>query len=181
MFRKPRVLRLYVHPDPLLTQKSAEVVFADEPKLNELIADMGRTMYEGEGCGLAAIQVGIPKRIVVYDVSENMDELSCIINPVIIKHSDACETADEGCLSFPGLWEPIERSTSIVVEGFSAKGEPIHLELEGFPARVLQHEIDHTEGKTMLDRMDGELKRAALREYFNFPGADTATSNAVEE
>jgi len=166
VFKKPKLLQLRLHPDPILRQRSVEVPTEELPQLSELIASMGRTMYENEGCGLAAIQVGIPKRLLVYDISEEQDDLRALINPRIVEQSEACETADEGCLSFPGLYEPVARATRVRVEALDGDGRPVTLEVEDFPARVLQHEIDHLEGLTMLSRMDDDLRQQALREYF---------------
>jgi len=174
VFKKPKLLPLRLHPDPILAQKSEEVMIEELPQLRELIANMGKTMYENDGCGLAAIQVGVPKRLLVYDVSEDQDDLCALINPRIVHASKSCETSDEGCLSFPELYEPIERATKVRVEGLDAKGKSVNIDAEGFLARVLQHEIDHLEGLTMLDRMDGELRQQALREYFGLPGGDVS-------
>ena len=166
MFRKPQLLQLRFHPDPILSQSSIEVTKEELPSLRDLIADMGHTMYENDGCGLAAIQVGVAKRLLVYDVSEDQKDLRALINPRITFLSKDEETADEGCLSFPGLFEPIARAHSARIEALDAKGKPLTLEVEDFLARVLQHEIDHLDGITMLGRMDDELRQSALREYF---------------
>lgn len=172
MFRKPKLLQLRLHPDPILMQRSTEVTHEESSQMRDLIMDMGRTMYENDGCGLAAIQVGIPKCLLVYDISEEQDDLRALINPRIVEISDSCETADEGCLSFPDLFEPIERATKVRVEGLDAKGKPVSIDAEDFLARVLQHEIDHLSGLTMLNRMDDGLRQQALREYFGLPGGN---------
>lgn len=177
MFKKPKLLPLRLHPDPILSQHSAEVTREELPQLRGLIANMGRTMYENDGCGLAAIQVGVPKRLLVYDVSEDQDDLRALINPRVVSTSKSCKTEDEGCLSFPGLFEPIERSTEVRIEGLDEKGTTITIDAEDFLARVLQHEIDHLEGLTMLNRMDGEQRQQALREYFGL-GESTAEGKA---
>ncbi len=174
MFNKPRSLQVRVHPDPILSQKSAEVAASEIPGLRRLIADMGKTMYENEGCGLAAIQVGIAKRLLVFDVSEEQNDLQALINPRIVEQSEDCDTSDEGCLSFPGLFEPVQRAKTIQIEALDVDGEPFSFEAEDFLARVLQHEIDHLDGLTMLNRMDDELRQQALREYFGLAQGDTA-------
>ena len=178
MFRKPKLLRLRLHPDPILGQRSSELKKEELPQLRDLIVDMGRTMYDNQGCGLAAIQVGVAKRLLVYDVSENQDDLRVLINPRIITQSDDCETADEGCLSFPGLYEPIERATTVHVEALDAEGTTLDLEAEGFLARVVQHEIDHLDGLTMLSRLDDKLRGEALREYFGLEPRDAPEARA---
>jgi len=178
VFKKPKLLPLRIHPDPILSQSSAELTADELPQMRELIADMGRTMYENEGCGLAAIQVGVAKRLLVYDVSEEQDDLHALINPRVVETSKSCETADEGCLSFPNLFEPIERATKVRVEGLDAKGKPVTLDAEDFLARVLQHEIDHLEGLTMLNRMDDALRQQALREYFGLPGGGSSSNGS---
>ncbi|MCL2881316.1 MAG: peptide deformylase [Coriobacteriia bacterium] len=178
MFKKPKSLRLRLHPDPILKQQSTEVTPEELKEMRDLVMDMGRTMYENEGCGLAAIQVGVPKRLLVYDVSEEQDDLCALINPRVVSRSKKCETADEGCLSFPDLYEPIERATSVRVEGLDAKGKPVSIDAEDFLARVLQHEIDHLEGLTMLNRMDDELRQKALREYFGLESGEQSKASA---
>lgn len=184
MFKKPKLLALRLHPDPILSQSSVEITPEELPQLRELIANMGLTMYENDGCGLAAIQVGVPKRLLVYDVSEDQNDLRALINPRIVSRSQTCETSDEGCLSFPELYEPIERATQARIEAFNEKGKKVTIDAEDFLARVLQHEIDHLDGLTMLDRMDSKLRKQALREYFGLEqksasGTKTAGSTAT--
>jgi len=181
VFKKPRLLQLRVHPDPILTQRSAELTAEELPALRDLIANMGRTMYENEGCGLAAVQVGVTKRLLVYDVSEDQDDLRALINPRITFFSDDHEATDEGCLSFPGLYEPVERSLKIRVEALDLTGEKLDFEAQDFLARVLQHEIDHLDGVTMLERMDEELRSSALREYFGLAQDGSSAGDAAKQ
>ncbi|MCL2324341.1 MAG: peptide deformylase [Actinomycetia bacterium] len=182
MFNRSKRLQLRLHPDPILAQISAEVAPAEIPGLSSLIASMGQTMYDNEGCGLAAIQVGVPRRLIVYDISEEQDDLQALINPRIVDLSADCETSDEGCLSFPGLYKPVERSFGMRIEALDASGKSHSIEVEGFLARVLQHEIDHLEGVTMLDHLDPTQRQQALREYFGLqPALPTTGAHAGAE
>jgi peptide deformylase len=126
---------------------------------------MARVMYEAPGIGLAAPQIGVLKRVIVYDLSEDGDGLSAVCNPRIVDQSDECTVDDEGCLSLPGISVPVERSCSVVCEGVSLDGTPVRIEAEGLLARLFQHEIDHLDGMLIIDRATAEERKAALRRY----------------
>jgi len=164
-----RVLPMVFHPDPRLNQASLEVVFETEEDLNQLIDDLIATMREQNGVGLAAIQVGVPKRLFVYASGEKDSAAHALINPCITHHADEEIEDEEGCLSFPGLYRPVKRSSSVIVEGFDRTGNPVTVRAEGFLARVFQHEIDHLDGDTFIEHLSDEDKRLALREYFDLP------------
>jgi peptide deformylase len=125
---------------------------------------MAEAMYNNEGVGLAAPQIGIQKRVIVFDID---DELGALCNPVITERSDETAIDDEGCLSVPGINVPVERSVSVVCEGLNLDGEPIVVQAHDFLARVLQHEIDHLDGVIILDRLTPEQRKMAIREYNN--------------
>jgi len=130
--------------------------------LTRLVADMWETMYHAEGVGLAAPQIGILQRIIVVDVREDGDmQRMALVNPVIVDSGVKKEKGPEGCLSIPGLEELVERSLTVLVEGFNPFGEPLMLEASGLFARALQHEIDHLDGILFLDRVS-PLKRKML-------------------
>jgi peptide deformylase len=150
------------HPNPALKQHASEVDPTADATLPALVSAMAAAMYEAPGVGLAATQVGVQKRLIVLDVE---DGLMALCNPRIVETSEETETEDEGCLSLPGLYIPIERSTGCVCEAMDIKGEPVRLTAEGLFARVLQHETDHLDGLLILDRATPDERRAALRRY----------------
>ena len=154
-------------PNPMLKSKSADVDPATDTSLPKLIADMVETMRAEEGVGLAAIQVGVPKNVLVYDPSPNQDEAHALINPVVVSHSDELVEGEEGCLSFPGTYFPVSRYTSVVVDALAPNGDPVRIEAEGWPAVILQHEIDHLNGVVILDRATPEVRQRVLREYMD--------------
>ncbi|NLZ93782.1 MAG: peptide deformylase, partial [Firmicutes bacterium] len=117
----------------------------------KLLNDMAETMYDANGVGLAAPQIGIAKRLVVIDVADENNLLK-LINPEIIARSGR-ETAIEGCLSFPGVAGEVERAGSVTVKALVPTGETIELQATGLLARALQHEIDHLDGILFVDRV----------------------------
>jgi peptide deformylase len=123
---------------------------------------MAETMYNEAGIGLAAPQVGVDKRVIVFDVD---DRLAALCNPVITEFSTETAVDDEGCLSVPGISVPIERSTRVVCTGRTIEGREITLEAEELLARVLQHEIDHLNGVLILDRCPPEIRKSMIRAY----------------
>ena len=134
--------------DPVLRQRAAEVTDIDG-KLVKLAADMLETMYDAPGVGLAAPQVGIQKRIFVYDVGEGP---GAVVNPTI--HEVTGEwTYEEGCLSVPGLYWPIVRPARVHLTGYDLEGNEIEIEATELMARMLQHEVDHLDGTLYVDRM----------------------------
>ena len=153
------------YPNPMLKSLSADVDPATDASLPKLIADMVETMRTEEGVGLAAIQVGVPKKVLVYDPSPNQDEAHALINPIIVSHATETEEGEEGCLSFPGIYFPVDRYTSVVVEALAPNGEPVRIEADGWPAVILQHEIDHLNGVVILDRATPEVRQRVMREF----------------
>ncbi|OUM87721.1 MAG: peptide deformylase [Bacillus thermozeamaize] len=133
-------------PDPILRQVSQEVRRIT-PNIHKLLDDMAETMYDAGGVGLAAVQVGVLKRVVVIDVGEGLIEL---INPVITSREGE-QIGPEGCLSIPGLVGEVKRAMRCTVEALNRHGEPIVVEGEGYLARALQHEIDHLNGILFTD------------------------------
>lgn len=136
--------------DPVLRQK-AHPVKVITPQIIKLLNDMAETMYDANGVGLAAPQIGIAKRLVVIDVADENNLLK-LINPEIIARSGR-ETAIEGCLSFPGVAGEVERAGSVTVKALVPTGETIELQATGLLARALQHEIDHLDGILFVDRV----------------------------
>ena len=144
--------------DPVLRMRANEVDSFDE-ELVRVTERMVGLMHDAEGIGLAATQVGILRRFFVFhDEGEDM----VLVNPVITSTGAELETSEEGCLSLGPVRMPVERPTEVTIEGLDASGAPVHFELEGLPARVVQHELDHLDGKLVLDRTDPESRREAL-------------------
>ena len=116
-------------------------------------------MHDAEGVGLAATQVGILRRLFVF---HDEDEDRVVVNPVLTVRGDETEVDEEGCLSLGPIRMPVERAVEVTLDGFDATGAPVHLELEGISARVVQHELDHLDGKMIIDRTDPESRREAM-------------------
>jgi peptide deformylase len=142
--------------DSVLTKKSKEIKEVDK-KLLTLIGDMLDTMYNANGVGLAAPQVGILRRLVVIDVSEEGNEPIILINPVILE-TDGEQTGDEGCLSVPGKVGTVTRPNYAKVKAYNEKMEEFTVEGTELLARALCHEIDHLDGILYVERLTGELR-----------------------
>jgi peptide deformylase len=153
------------HPNPALKQKALPVDPTTDTGLRDLCKSMARIMYDAPGVGLAAPQVGVLKRVVVYDLSEDKPGAIVICNPEIVEYGDETEVDDEGCLSLPGISVAVERATTCVCEALTLSGNPVRIEAEGFHARLLQHEIDHLDGLLIIDRATPEERKAALIRY----------------
>ena len=144
--------------DPALRMRANEVEEFDE-EVRRVAERMVALMHDADGIGLAATQVGILRRMFVFN-DDGEDRV--LVNPVITKRGSTLETDDEGCLSLGPVRVPVERNVEVTVEGKDETGAPVKLELEGYPARVVQHEIDHLDGTLMIDRTDDESRRRAL-------------------
>ncbi|MDZ4654616.1 MAG: peptide deformylase [Coriobacteriia bacterium] len=155
-------MEVLTHPNPALKQHALEVDVTNDADLRSLIRRMAEVMYENSGVGLAAPQIGIAKRIIVFDVD---DQLSALCNPVIIERSDETAIDEEGCLSVPGISVPVERAGWIVCNGLTLDGKDVTLRADDFFARVLQHEIDHLDGVLILDRLGLEQRKEAIKAY----------------
>ena len=150
---------ILIYPDPRLKQKAKPVAEVDAT-VRRLCDDMAETMYDANGVGLAATQVGILRRLFVFSPDE--DETAAIVNPVIVRRSDGVETDDEGCLSLQGVVAPVERALEVRIEGKDESGNDVAFDLEGYAARTVQHELDHLDGVLMIDRTTPEARREAL-------------------
>ena len=149
--------------DEILLKKSKPVT-AMTNRIEELIEDMIETMYTADGVGLAAPQVGVLKRVIVIDVSEDGDEPIVLINPEILETSGE-QTGNEGCLSVPGKTGVVTRPNYAKVKALNEDMEEFIIEGEGLLARALLHEIDHLNGELYVDKVEGELlDTAALSE-----------------
>ena len=145
-----------VKGDPILN-KVCKPVAAVTERTRELIDDMLDTMYEANGVGLAAPQIGILKRIFVIDVSEEGDEPLVFINPKIVKTSGS-QTGDEGCLSVPGKTATVTRPNLVVVRAFDENMKEFELEGEGLLARAILHENDHLDGHLYVEKAEGPVR-----------------------
>jgi peptide deformylase len=156
-------LEIVTYPDKFLSQPTRPIENIDG-NIQDLIESMAETMYMAPGIGLAAIQVGINKSLLVYDVSAKDEKrsLQVLINPRIISHEGSIVSEDEGCLSVPDFRADVKRSAAILVEGVDRNEKPLRIEAEGFLAVVLQHEIDHLNGVLFIDRISS-LKRGMFK------------------
>ncbi|MGB5834322.1 MAG: peptide deformylase [Thiohalocapsa sp.] len=153
-------LEILTFPDPRLRRRAAPVSEVDD-SAQRLVDDMLETMYDAPGIGLAAIQVNVPKRVIVIDISEDKNQPLCLINPEILTRSGE-EQMDEGCLSVPGFFEAVTRADSISVRALDREGRAFDLETGGLLAVCIQHEIDHLEGRLFVDHISS-LKRQRIR------------------
>ncbi len=146
-------------PDPILKKISSPI---EKINVNEkkLIKDLKDTMYDANGIGLAAIQIGIPKRIVIVDVSKKDEKrnLHCLINPKIKKFSDVRSTYEEGCLSIPNTFIQIERPKEIEIEYINENGKKNTMQCSGLLSTCIQHEVQHCDGILIIDYLS-KLKK----------------------
>ena len=157
-------------PDPLLCKTSEPIERVDD-ELRRLMDDMLETMYEAPGIGLAAVQVAVPRRVIVMDVTRDDDEEDaekdpiCMVNPEIVTLSDEMRLHEEGCLSIPEFTAELERSAKSVVRYIDRDGLPQEMVCEGLLSTVVQHEIDHTNGILFIDYLS-RLKRDMVIKKF---------------
>lgn len=157
---------LIILPDPLLRQVSQPIERIDG-YMQKLADDMLETMYDAPGIGLAAIQVGIPRRMLVIDVSREGDpkEPLVFINPEIVTSSDERSVYEEGCLSIPDYYAEVERPARVTVKSLDREGREVTTEADGLLATCLQHEIDHLNGILFIDHIS-RLKREMVIKKF---------------
>ncbi len=153
------ILDIVAYPDKFL-KKPTKLIENIDSTLQDIIQNMGETMYQAPGIGLAAIQVGIDKTMLIYDISpeEEGRSLNVLINPRIVECEGEVLSENEGCLSVPDYRSDVKRFTSILVEAVDRDGNPMRFEAHDFLSIVLQHEIDHLNGKLFIDRIS-PLKR----------------------
>jgi len=145
--------------DPALRLTANEVVDFDDD-LERLVERMTTLMQEAQGVGLAATQVGVLRRLFVFQPGE--DGPRALVNPVIVERADETAVDGEGCLSLQGVRVPVERSVRVVIEAKDEKGKDVRLELDEYASRVAQHELDHLDGVLIIDRTDDEHRKEAL-------------------
>ena len=157
--RRIALAQIRQYPDAALKMKARPVDDFDD-ELKSLVERMKLLMRDANGIGLAATQVGVLRRVFVFQPDE--DVVLAIVNPEIVERSDETDVADEGCLSIQGLTVPVERSLNVVITGLDENGDHVRYDLEGYAARCVQHETDHLDGVLMIDRTTPEAKREAL-------------------
>src|SRR6476619_4892983 len=157
--RRLALAQIRQYPDAALKMK-ARPVDAFDDELKSLVERMKLLMVDANGIGLAATQVGVLRRLFVFQPDD--DHVFAVVNPEIVERSEETEVADEGCLSIQGITVPVERSLEVTIVGQDENGADVRYELEGYGARCAQHETDHLDGVLMLDRTTPEARREAL-------------------
>ena len=155
-------LKILIFPDPRLRTVATAVGTVDG-KITTLVDNMLETMYEGNGIGLAATQVNVHKRIIVIDVSEEKNKPLVLINPSLEEIIEPKKMSySEGCLSVPGFYEELERPSKVKIKATGLDNKNFSLEAEGILSVVIQHEMDHLDGKIFVDYLTN-LKREIIR------------------
>jgi peptide deformylase len=158
--RQAALAQIRQYPDPVLRLRSREVEQFDDD-LKRLVERMLRLMQDANGVGLAANQVGIIRRVFVFQPDPDSEPVA-VVNPVIVERGDETESDEEGCLSMQGIQVPVERALTVRLEGRDPEGGEISLDLSELGARVAQHELDHLDGVLIIDRTTEEARREAL-------------------
>jgi peptide deformylase len=162
-------------PDPLLRKPSEPVARVDD-ELRRLMDDMLETMYAAPGVGLAAVQVGVPRRLIVLDTAKDGEEAKplCMVNPEIVTLGSELRTHEEGCLSIPDVRIEIERPASLTVRYLDREGKRQQLAAEGLLATAIQHEIDHLNGKLIIDFLSRLKRDIIIRKFKKQAKADAS-------
>ena len=155
------VLPILTYPDPRLHTVAKPVKEVDA-RIRALIQDMLATMYDANGIGLAATQVDVHERVVVIDTSEERNQPLVLVNPEITWASAEKQVGDEGCLSVPGIYDGVERSSAVTVRALDAEGKVRDVQAEGLLAVCIQHEMDHLLGKVFVEYLS-PLKRNRIK------------------
>ena len=154
------LLEILHFPDPRLRKRAKPVETVDD-EVRQLVDDMLETMYAAPGIGLAAIQVGVTRRVITIDVSDDRSEPVVLINPELSDTQGSVST-EEGCLSVPGIYDQVDRAEQIRYRALDRDGNPYEAEADGLLAVCIQHEMDHLEGKLFVDYLS-QLKRQRIR------------------
>lgn len=162
------VRRIEMMGSRALREEAAPVQEVDE-ETRRLARDLFDTMYDADGVGLAAPQIGVSKRVLVVDVPAEeaaaARQVHALVNPVVTRISDRTEKESEGCLSIPGIEEAVTRHVRVSVEALSPDGESVRIDADGLLARVLQHEIDHLDGVLFIDRLSPFKRKIVLKKW----------------
>jgi len=157
--RELALAQIRQYGDPVLRMRAHEVTAFDED-LERLVTRMRLLMLDARGVGLAATQVGVVQRLFVFQRDE--DDVVAVANPVLSELSEDLALDDEGCLSLQGVTVPVKRHLRATLEGRDLEGNELRFELEGHPARIVQHELDHLDGTLIIDRTDEASRKEAL-------------------
>ena len=157
--RRLALAQIRQYPDAALKLKARPVAEFDE-ELRSLAARMKLLMHDANGIGLAATQVGVRRRLFVFQPTD--EDVFALVNPEIVERSDETDVADEGCLSSQGITVPVERAVEVTIVGQDENGGDVRYELDGYAARCVQHETDHLDGVLMIDRTTPDARREAL-------------------
>ena len=157
--RRLALAQVRQYPDSALRLVANEVADIDDD-VRRLVERMIVLMHDAQGVGLAATQVGVLRRLFVFEPDE--DGPRAIVNPVVVERGDESDTDEEGCLSLQGVRVPVERATSLTIEGKDEQGADVRFELDAYGARIVQHELDHLDGVLIIDRTDEEHRKDAL-------------------
>ncbi|MBI5435250.1 MAG: peptide deformylase [Planctomycetes bacterium] len=163
---EPLEFHLTLYPEPVLRKVAVDVPAFDDD-LRATVRAMFDLMYQSNGVGLAAPQVGLQKRILVLNSTGKPEDELALVNVLIVDRTGEPSLYEEGCLSFPGIYAEVKRPERCRVKAFSPDGAPIESEFDGFVSRIVQHEYDHLEGVLLVDRMsaaDKQRHKAALQE-----------------
>ncbi len=179
------LLPIVTIPDPRLRAVSKPVERIDA-EIYQLLDDMLETMYDAPGIGLAAIQVGVAKRIVVIDTAKRKDEAEppaprFLINPEVIWASEELSTYNEGCLSVPEYFEDVQRPARVRVRHLSRDGETIEFDAEGLLATVVQHELEHLEGGLFIDHLSRLKRERVLKKFTKAARLDARAAERAPE
>jgi peptide deformylase len=158
--RRLALAQIRQYPDPVLRMQAREVEEFDG-ELEKLVERLRHLLREASGLGLAATQIGVLRRVFVF-LPDPEQEPVALVNPRFSATSEERESDTEGCLSLQGVVIPVERYASLTIEGRTPAGDDVRIELEGLPARIAQHELDHLDGVLILDRTTPEARREAL-------------------
>ena len=151
---------LHLLGSPVLRERAKAVPVVDDT-VRQFVDDLFDTMHAAKGVGLAANQVGVPLRVAVVDVGEESPDPLVLINPVVTPRGDLIETAEEGCLSIPDIFAEVDRPVDITLQALDRDGKAYTMEISGYKARAVQHEVDHLDGVLFLDHLTA-VKRASL-------------------
>ena len=157
--RRLALAQVRQYPDSALRLVANEVGEIDDD-VRRLVERMIVLMHDAQGVGLAATQVGVLRRLFVFQPDE--DGPRAVVNPVVVARGDESDTDEEGCLSLQGVRVPVERATSLTLEGKDEHGADVRFELNAYAARIVQHELDHLDGVLIIDRTDEEHRKDAL-------------------
>ena len=157
--RRFALAQIRQYGDPALRLTAYEVSDFDDD-LRRLVDRMTELMHDAQGVGLAATQVGVLRRVFVFEPDEDGPRI--VVNPTVVTLGDELESDGEGCLSLQGVRVPVERPTTLTIAGKNQDGEDVSYELSGYEARIAQHELDHLDGVLIIDRTDEEHRKEAL-------------------